>query len=130
MQGSLSETYGSCFFSSWKQIWGCFSWLLFQAPTIILQITIFIFPLMIQKLRVPSMIHRYAHTGHCFVFCILGFPNSSAGRESACNAGDPGLIPGSGSTLGQGIGDSLQYSWAPLVAQLVNNLPTMQETWV
>ena len=66
----------------------------------------------------------------CFVFCILGFPDSSAGRESACNAGDPGLIPGSGSTPGQGTGYSLQYSWAPLVAQLVNNPPIMQETWV
>ena len=63
----------------------------------------------------------------CFVFCILGFPDSSAGRESACNAGDPSSIPGSGSTPGQGIGYSLQYSWVSLVAQLVKNPPEMQE---
>ena len=47
-----------------------------------------------------------------------------------CNAGDPGLIPGLGSASGEGIGYSLQYSWASLVAQLVKNLPVMQETWV
>ena len=52
------------------------------------------------------------------------------GKESACNAGDPGLIPGSGSSFGEGIGYPLQYSWASLVAQLVKNPPAMQESWV
>ena len=47
-----------------------------------------------------------------------------------CNAGDPGSIPGSGKSSGEGVGHSLQYSWASLVAQLVKNLPSMQETWV
>ena len=61
---------------------------------------------------------------------ILGFPDSSVGKESACNAGDPGLIPGSGRSAGEGIGYPLQYSWASLVAQLVKNPPAMQETWV
>ena len=46
------------------------------------------------------------------------------------NAGDPGLIPGSGRSSGEGIGSPLQYSWASLVAQLVKNLPAVQETWV
>jgi len=55
---------------------------------------------------------------------------SSAGKESACNAGDPGLIPGSGRFPGAEIGYPLQYSWASLVAQLVKNLPTVQDTWV
>ena len=55
---------------------------------------------------------------------------SSAGKESACNAGDPGSIPGSGRSAGEGIGYPLQYSWASLVAQLVKNLPAMQETRV
>ena len=32
-----------------------------------------------------------------------GFPNSSAGKESTCNAGDPGLVPGSGRSTGEGI---------------------------
>ena len=54
---------------------------------------------------------------------------ASIGKESACNAGDPGSISGSGSFAGEGIGYSLQYSWASLVAQLVKNLPEMQETW-
>ena len=60
----------------------------------------------------------------------LSFPGSSAGKESACNAGDPGSIPGLGSSPGEGIGYLLQYSWAAPVAQMVKNLPAMQETWV
>ena len=60
----------------------------------------------------------------------MGFPGSSAGKESTCNAGDPGLIPGSGRSPGEGIGYPLQYSWTSLEAQLVKNLPAMQETWV
>ena len=60
----------------------------------------------------------------------MGFPGSSADKESTCNAGDPGLIPGSGRSPGEGIGYPLQYSWTSLEAQLVKNLPAMQETWV
>ena len=60
----------------------------------------------------------------------MGFPDSSVGKESACNAGDPGSTPGSGRSPGKGIGYPLQYSWASLVAQLAKNLPAMQETWV
>jgi len=59
-----------------------------------------------------------------------GFPGSSAGNESTCNGGDPGSIPGSGRSAGEGIGYPLQYSWANLVAQLVKNPPAMWETWV
>ena len=59
-----------------------------------------------------------------------GFPDSSAGKESACNAGDPGLTPGSGRSAGEGKGYPLQYSWASLVAQLVRNPPAMRETWL
>ena len=39
-----------------------------------------------------------------------GFPHSSVGKESACNAGDPGLIPGSGWSSGEGKGNPLQHS--------------------
>ena len=53
-----------------------------------------------------------------------------AGKESACNEGDPSSIPGSGRSAGEGIGYPLQYSWASLVAQLVNNLSALWETWV
>ena len=59
----------------------------------------------------------------------LDFPGSSAGKESACNAKDPGLISWSGSSPGKGISNLLQYSWASLVAQIVKNLPEMWETW-
>ena len=42
----------------------------------------------------------------------LGFPDGSDSKESACNAGDPGLIPGMGRSSGEGNGNSLQYtSW-------------------
>ena len=46
------------------------------------------------------------------------------------DARDPGAIPGSGRSAGEGLGYPLQYSWAPLMAQLVKNLPAMRETWV
>ena len=48
---------------------------------------------------------------------ISGLPDSSEGKESARNAGDPGLIPGLGRFTGEEIGYRLQYSWASLVAQ-------------
>ena len=59
---------------------------------------------------------------------IVGFPDSSGGKESAHNAGDPGLISGSGRSAGERIGYPLQYSWISLVAQLVKNLTAMRET--
>ena len=58
------------------------------------------------------------------------FPRSLAGKESTCNAGDSGSIPGSGRSPGEGIGYPLQYSWASLLAQTVKNPPAMWETWV
>ena len=60
----------------------------------------------------------------------MGFPDNSVGKESACNAGDPCLIPGLGRSAGEGIGYAHQYSWASLVAQPVNNWPAVRETWV
>ena len=60
---------------------------------------------------------------------LWGFPHSSVGKESACNAGDPSLISGLGRSNGEWIGYPLQYSWASLVAQLVKNPPAMWETW-
>ena len=61
---------------------------------------------------------------------VEGFPCSSIGKESTCNAGDPGFIPGSGRSAGEGIGYPFLYSWASLVAQLVKNLSSIWETWV
>ena len=60
----------------------------------------------------------------------MGFPGSSSGKESTCNAGDPGLIPGLRRSPGEGMIYSLQYSWASLVAQMVKTLPAMQQIWV
>ena len=59
-----------------------------------------------------------------------GFPSGSAGKESACNTGDPSSVPGLGRSAGEGIGYPLKYSWASLEAQLVKNSPAMWETWV
>ena len=59
-----------------------------------------------------------------------GFPDSSVGKESACSAGEPGLIPGVGISAGERIGYPLQYSGAFLVTQLVKNPPAVQETWI
>ena len=75
-------------------------------------------------------------TGHTLTtknLCSMehtGFPDSSVGKESTCNAGDPCSIPGSGRSAAEGIGYPLQYSWASLVAQLVKNPPAMWESWV
>ena len=44
------------------------------------------------------------------MYRFKGFPGSSAGKESACNAGDPGSISGSGRSSGEGKGYPLQYS--------------------
>ena len=57
-----------------------------------------------------------------------GFPCSSAGKESTCNAGALSLIPGLGRAPGEGI--AYQYSWTSLVAQLVKSLLSVQETQV
>ena len=70
-----------------------------------------------------NKIHAYGCTLLRFGSC-----HSSVGKESTCNAGDPGSIPGSGRSPGERKGYS--YSWASLVAQLIKNPPAMHETWV
>ena len=65
------------------------------------------------------------------VYCISidwGFLGSSAGKESTCNAGNPGSILGSRRSPGEGIDYPLQFSWAFLVAQMLKNQPAMRET--
>ena len=62
--------------------------------------------------------HIHTHTAFSCSFpinsamlhCLRGFPGGSDGKASACNAGDPGLIPGSGRSPGEGNGNPLQYS--------------------
>ena len=84
---------------------------------------------MIYDLSVSGFFHL-CFQGLFHVVAYVGFPGSSAGKESTCNAGDPSLIPGLESSLGEGISYLLQYSWASLVAQMIKNPPEMQETWV
>ena len=81
--------------------------------------------------------HTHTHTHNHVIYThmytyihIWAFPGSSVGKESLCQAGDPSWIPGLGRFAGEGIGYPPQYSWASLVAQLVKNLPAMQETWL
>ena len=51
-------------------------------------------------------------TGWNYFIEVEGFPDSSAGKESTCNAGDPGLIPGLGrSTHSSILGLPLWLSW-------------------
>ena len=83
----------------------------------------------------PVLTHKLWSTAYSILIFFLrpisrpGFPYSSVGKESACNARDPSSIPGLGRSAGEGIGYPLLYSWASLVAQLVNNPPAVQETW-
>ena len=77
-----------------------------------------------------------SYVEHLFLFLLTIYMYSlqkcltSVDKESTYHAGDPGLIPGLGRCPGEGTGYPLQYSWAFLVAQLVKNLPAMQEIWV
>ena len=77
----------------------------------------------------PPLLHHHL----TFIICSVGtwsFPGSSVGKESACNAGDPGSTPGLERSTGEGISYPHQYSWASLVAQLIKNLPAIREIWV
>ena len=61
---------------------------------------------------------------------LMGFPDSSVGKDSACNARDPGLIPGwERSALRRARLPTPALLGTPC-AQLVENLPAMRETWV
>ena len=77
---------------------------------------------------VHGVAKSWTQLSDCHIFLV--FPDSSVGKESACSLGDSSLIPGSGRSPGEGIAYTFQYSWASLVAQLVKNLPAMQETSV
>ena len=65
-------------------------------------------------------VYIYIHTPtHIHIYVYMGFSGGSDSKESACNAGDLGLIPGSGRAPGKRNGYSCQYSWGFLVAQMV-----------
>ena len=80
-------------------------------------------------MQLAQPVMKFFHLYLCiFMNSEMSFLDSSVGKESACNVGDPGLIPGSGRSAGEGIGYPLQYSWASPVAQLVKNPPAVWET--
>ena len=58
------------------------------------------------------------------------FPSGSDGKEFVHNAGDLGSIPGLGRSRREGNDNPFQYYWTSLVAQMVKNLPAVEETWV
>ena len=68
--------------------------------------------------------------GFIVVVLLACFLQGVVRKESVCNSGDSGSIPGLGRSAGEGIGYPLQYSWASLVAQLVKNPPVTRETCV
>ena len=72
----------------------------------------------------------FKKTYTCIDIFIWAFPGSSVGKESVSNAGDHISIPDSGRFPGDKISYPRQCSWASLVAQMVKNLPAMQETQV
>ena len=83
-----------------------------------------------RRKRDTDVDNGHVEWSHVSWLLLMGFPDSSVGKESTCNAGDPRSIPGSGRSTEEGIGYPLRYSWASLVAQLVKNLLVMRETWV
>ena len=65
---------------------------------------------------------------------IMGFPDSLVGKESACNAGDPSLIPGLGRSPEEGNGNPLQYSclensWKEQLGR-VQSMASQSQTWL
>ena len=85
--------FGGCFWSWWGFV---FFFFFFNCSIINLQYCI-------------SFTCTAKWLGYTYI-CIYGFPGGSVGKESACNAGDLGSIPGSGRSPGEGNGNPLQYS--------------------
>ena len=83
-----------------------------------------------KKPHLPKCHLPKVHSCIWFLFATTGFPDSSVGKESSCNAEDPSSIPESGRSPGEGIGYPLWYSGTSLVVQLIKNPPAMWETWV
>ena len=80
-----------------------------------------------------GILYSLSHEGlqmTIYIYIYIYIYSHSYSKESTCNAGDLSSIPGPGRSTQEGIGYPLQYSWASLVAQVVRNLPAMQETWV
>ena len=74
----------------------------------------------------PNSSHPCLISFSLLVISSQSCPDSSVGKESACNAGGPGSIPGSGRSPEEGIGYPLQYFGASLRAQMVKNPPAIE----
>ena len=117
----------------WKRVWQFFIWLnieLLYDPAILF---LGIYPREIKtgpQKNLCTNVHSNIIHNSQMVETTQGLLVSSAGKESACNAADPSLIPGLGRSPGEGRGYPLQYSSLTLVAQTVKNPPAMRETWV
>ena len=83
-----------------------------------------------KSIDVKLHMNRMKEKNHMTISIVKGYPERSVSKECACNARDPSSISGSGRSTGEEIGYPLQCSQASLVAQRVENLPTMWETWV
>ena len=79
----------------WQCVWQVFLFFVFSIKVIYIYMCV----------CVCVCVYVYMHT---YIY-ILGFPCGSAGKETACNAGDHGLIPGLGRSPGEGKGYPLQY---------------------
>ena len=98
----------------------------FIAPYRKLCFVLFINQSFAETLQAAVCTRKLLHSGTPSFIAIY----NSVGKESACNAGDAGSIPGLGRTRGESIGYPFQCSWDSLVVHTVKNLPAMQETWV
>ena len=85
-----------------------------QSGPLVWLLTIYILSLSRLQSSLTPLAYRGAISKHN---SVKSFPGSSAGKESACSAGDPDSLPGSGRSTGEEIGYPLQYPWASLVAQ-------------
>ena len=106
---------------------------LFSHPRKLLSVTGMNFMVYLTKFCLPflSSWGRYVEITQGalgYIWGMWGFPGSSAGKESTCNAGDPDSIPELERSPGEGIDYPLHYFGASLVVQTVKNLPAMQET--
>ena len=121
-----------------QETWCCsvFSWIKPLNQLLKNSLTVFLLALPHPHFQVflPDISPSSSSLGHTFRFKSQMNLYSSVGKESACNTGDPSLIPRSERSTGEGIGYPLQHSWASLVTQLVKNLPAMQrpgfDPWV
>ena len=80
--------------------------------------------------KICSICNKHGNNILGIHLAFLGFPGSSAGKESACNTGYSRSVPGLGRSPGEGIGYPLQCFWALLVAQMIKNTPAVLKNWV